>query len=283
MQEAIVCFNDDFAQSVGANYDALLSHFGLKSRRVALRQSEPMFGIDSLQEALPESRTSPARIIVVDSTTFTHEGLLILFRLLASRLRAKDTLHVVYTPASDYALDTAEQEKWLSRGLKEIRSVLGFPGRMIPTRRMHLIVLVGFEVDRARLLIDACEPDAISLGSGRDATDNKKAHLPRNTASLLQLAVLYPGFKKFEFSSVDPVDTERALAEQVSQCSDHNTVIAPMNTKLSTIGAALFALRNREVQLCYAPAMTYNTPAYSSACDFCLMMEVKVPLLDTPH
>ena len=150
---------------------------------------------------------------------------------------------------------------------------------MVPARRLHLVVLVGFEVERARLLIDACEPDVISLGSGRaTATDSNKAHLPRNTDSLRQLSVLYPNYRKFEFSSVDPADTEEALAEQVAQVPDHNTIVAPMSTKLSTIGAALFALHNREVQLCYAPAITYNTPAYSSAHDFCLAMELQVPL-----
>jgi hypothetical protein len=278
VQEAIICFNDDFAESVGANHSTLMSHFGSRSRGVTLRQSEPMYGMDHLQEALPNDLDSPPRTVVVDSTTFTHEGLLTLFRLLASYLRLTDVLHIVYTPASDYAFNSADPEKWLSRGLKEIRSVLGFPGRLVPGRRLHLVVLVGFEVERARLLIDACEADVVSLGSGRDATDSKQAHLPRNTESLRQLSVLYPRFRKFEFSSVDPVDTDQVLAEQVSQFPDHNTIIAPMNTKLSTIGAALFALRNRQIQLCYAPAITYNIPAYSRPHDFCLAIELPVPL-----
>lgn len=277
---ALVCFNDDFADAVGESYSALLGHFGSKSRSVTLRQSDPMLGLDHLQEVLPGILTAGAKTVVVDSTTFTHEGLLILLRLLASCLRKVDAVHIVYTPASDYALGSEAAEKWLSRGLKDIRSVLGFPGQMIPARDLHLIVLVGFEVERARMLIDACEPDIVSLGSGGDATDPKKAHLPRNTESLQALSVLYPSFLKFEFSSVDPLATEQVLAHQVGLFPGSNTIIAPMNTKLSTIGAALFALKRREVQLCYAQAMTYNTPAYSSPCDFCLTARLEIPLFD---
>lgn len=277
---SVVCFNDDFENSVRENRAEIVNHFGRKCRTVALRQSDPMLGLDHLQEVLPGMIDGEAKTIVIDSTTFTHEGLLILLRLLASCLRASDAVHIVYTPASDYALGSEAADKWLSRGLREIRSVLGFPGQMIPARNLHLIVLVGFEVERARMLIDACEADFVSLGSGRDATDTGKTHLPRNSESLRALSVLYPNFLKFEFSSVDHLETELALSTQVGLFPGKNTIIAPMNTKLSTIGAAFLAMKKREIQLCYAPAMTYNTPAYSSPCDFCYMTPLEIPLFD---
>jgi hypothetical protein len=280
---ALVCFNDDFAASVAENLAALQTHFGSRSQTVALRQSDPMRGLDHLQEALPGTLSAEAKTVVIDTTTFTHEGLLILLRLLASCLRPIDAVHIVYTPASDYALGANDADKWLSRGLKDIRSVLGFPGKMVPARNLHLIVLVGFEVERARLLIDACEPDFVSLGSGKDATDADRTHLPRNTESLQALSVLYPDFRKFKFSSIDPQETEQILGEQIGMFPGSNTIIAPMNTKLSTIGAALLALKRREVQLCYAPATTYNTPAYSSPCNFCFTTQLEIPLFNAQN
>lgn len=266
---ALVCFNEDFEACVRENHAAIRKHFGDRSRTVLLRQSDPMLGLDHLRDTLPPYLVGNSKTIVVDSTTFTHEGLLILLRLLASCLRVSDAVHIVYTPASDYALGSDDADKWLSRGLKEIRSVLGFPGQMVPARNLHLIVLVGFEVERARMLIDACEPDIVSLGSGRDATDTERTHLPRNAESLRALSVLYPNHLRFEFSSIDPSETERALARQVETYPASNTIIAPMNTKLSTIGVAVLGMKRRELQICYAPAITYNTPAYSSPCDFC--------------
>jgi len=193
-------------------------------------------------------------------------------------LRPGHRLQFVYTPASEYALGLPSDQKWLSRGLKEIRSVLGFPGAMLPGRSLHLIVLVGFEVERARLLIDSLEPDAISLGVGYDSTDGKSKHLPKNIESLHQICIHYPTFHHFSFSSINPNDSETSLTSQVALLPAMNAVVAPMNTKMSTFGAALLALKDRRVQLCYAPALTYNTPAYSHPADFCYLTEVDLPL-----
>lgn len=151
--------------------------------------------------------------------------------------------------------------------------MLGYPGLLKPSRKLHLIVLVGFEGDRAKLLIDTCEPDAISLGKGKDATDTRQAHLPKNIETLRQLSVHYPRFNEFDFSCVDADVTKTAIAQQVQSYPEHNTVIAPMNTKLSTVGAALYASDDTDAQLCYAPAISYN-PRYSAPGEDCLLMEL---------
>jgi hypothetical protein len=43
-----------------------------------------------------------------------------------------------------------------------------------------------------------------------------------------------------------------------------NIVIAPLHTKLSTIGVGLYALEHTEAQVCYAPVEEYNETAYSA-------------------
>ena len=275
---AFVCANDDFTDHLSGNLEKLMSYFGERAIRVHLRQNNPVFGLDNLYSALMEKLGSTRQQIVVDATTFTHEGLLILVRLLAALLSPGDEVTVLYAPASEYAVGSPDNEKWLSRGLGEIRSVLGFPGSMVPARKLHMIVLVGFEVERARLLIDACEPDVISLGRGRDSTDVAQVHLPVNIDTLRQLAVHYPDFEEFGFSCVDWEATYSELVAQVRKFPDHNTIVAPMNTKLSTIGAAVFALLNTDVQLCYAPALTYNFPGYSKPSEYCLLSRLQLPL-----
>lgn len=276
-RKVLVCANKEFKQEISENESRLLAHFGDKAERVVLSHNDPFMGLDSIRAALAAADLGEKANVVVDVTTFTHEGLLILVRLLTVVLRPEHRLQLAYTPASEYALGLPSEQKWLSRGLKEIRSVLGFPGAMRPGRPLHLIVLVGFEVERARLLIDSLEPDAISLGVGRDSTDGKSQHLPKNIESLNQLCIHYPAFQHFSFSSISPDETEEALREQIARFPEMNAVVAPMNTKLSTLGAALLALKHRSVQLCYAPALTYNTPAYSRPADFCYLTEVDLP------
>lgn len=277
-RKALICTNKEFKQEIRQNEERLLAHFGTKAQRVELSHDDPFRGLDSIRAALAAANLGENANLVVDVTTFTHEGLLILIRLLTVVLRPGHRLQFAYTPASEYAIGLPFDQKWLSRGLKEIRSVLGFPGAMLPGRSLHLIVLVGFEVERARLLIDSLEPDAISLGVGQDSTDGKSKHLPKNIESLNQVCIHYPAFHRFSFSSIDPVETEASLKAQVALLPEMNAVVAPMNTKLSTLGSALLALKDRRVQLCYAPALTYNTPAYSHPADFCYLAEVDLQL-----
>ena len=282
-RRALVCANKEFKDEISENEARILNHFGSRAERVLLSHNDPFMGLDSIRNALAAATLRNDANVVVDVTTFTHEGLLILVRLLTVALRPRHRLQFAYTPAAEYALGLPAEKKWLSRGLKEIRSVLGYPGAMLPGRPLHLVVLVGFEVERARLLIDALEPDAISLGVGHDSTDGKSKHLPTNIESLQQICIHYPAFHQFSFSSVNPEETEVSLRTQLARFPDMNAVVAPMNTKMSTLGTALVALRDRRVQLCYAPALTYNTPGYSSAADFCFLSDVDLPLAsETP-
>ena len=277
--QALVCANADFDEYLSANQRKLVDHFGSKASPVDLWQNNPVAAFDSLRRALlPGVKTGP-KAVVVDATTFTHEGLLLLLRLLSIQTTPADSVTILYAPAAEYAVGLSNPDKWLSRGLREVRSVLGFPGLMGPSRKLHLIVLVGFEGERARLLIDACEPDVISLGRANDATDTNQTHVSINLDTLEQLSVHYPEFDRFAFSSVDVEATVLALSTQMDRYVGYNTIVAPMNTKLSTIGAALFALSRPAVQLCYAPALTYNYPAYSAASDYCLLIPLTFPRL----
>lgn len=274
VQAALICGNEDHLDRLGHNLSKLKAHFGHRSNLVMLRTDRPLDGADRLLEAIQRCKLGKSKTILVDITTFTHEGLLVLLKLLSILWVAGDHIILSYAPASDYAVGMSSEDKWLSRGIRDIRSVLGYPGLLRPSQKLHLVVLVGFEADRARLLIDTCEPDAISLGKGVDATDAGKAHLPRNVDALRELAVHYPRFNEFSFSTMDVQSTKDAIRSQVELYPHHNTVIAPMNTKLSTVGAALYSLDSPNSQLCYAPAVTYNLWKYSLPGDDCLILDL---------
>ncbi|MDZ7639060.1 MAG: hypothetical protein U5J83_12570 [Bryobacterales bacterium] len=64
------------------------------------------------------------------------------------------------------SLGAEPSEKWLCKGIKDIRSVLGYPGLMIPSRAVHLIVLIGFQGRGTIQIVDAYEPQFLSLGCG---------------------------------------------------------------------------------------------------------------------
>jgi hypothetical protein len=148
--------------------------------------------------------------------------------------------------------------------------VLGYPGASRPSRKSHLIVLVGFESDRAERLLDEYQPHVISLGFGQDgtATSSKHQHVTRLAFGQLASKAKY---NEFEFFCDDVAAVESAVAIQVSRFPDCNVVIAPMNTKLSTVGVAGAAFRNDDIQLCYASASRYNVEGYSRPGDTCVL------------
>jgi hypothetical protein len=47
-----------------------------------------------------------------------------------------------------------------------------------------------------------------------------------------------------------------------------------MNTKISTVGAALAAIKQESIQLCYAQANIYNVERYSAVSDEVFIFEL---------
>lgn len=265
--QALVCENEDLSDIVGENTKRLMETFGRKAVRIALRTDNPLYGADSVQKALRDHGYGAGRNFLIDVTTFTHEGLLILLSVLRTNGSPTDTVLIAYNPAKSYA-------DWLSKGIGEIRSILGYPGSPRPSRKSHLIVLVGYEVERAGMLIDAYEPAVISLGLGGEKESVSKDLYKRNIDFHNRLKEKLENVQEFTFSCVNAFDTKRSIENQIKDFKDYNVVLAPMNTKISSIGAALAAFSNESIQLCYAQAQQYNHEAYSTPSDECIVFNV---------
>jgi len=209
--------------------------------------------------------------LLVDITAMSHELLTVVLGILNS----KDILNkitLLYVGASQYSFNTKDNEIWLSRGVKDIRSVLGFPGTMLPSRKLHLILLAGFEVERAAEVILRYEPTSLSIGKGaRTQSISEKHHqdnklfFDRLNEFLAQQSFYNEKINHFEFSCVDPVRTKNDLLKHINELpgsQERNIVICPLNTKISTVGAALVAIERPDIQLCYAEPMEYNADGY---------------------
>jgi len=86
----------------------------------------------------------------------------------------------------------------------------------------------------------------------------------------------YTSVLRFTFSLCDSAKARDELRRQAAAVSGHNTLIAPMNTKISTVGAALLGMEDETVQLCYATANQYNEKAYSSPGKECYYFNVRL-------
>lgn len=260
---AIVAVNQTYWGAVKESTLKLESLFDGKHRRMTLDALDPIVTADSIAQVVFSSLVGEPKRILLDITAFTRESLLILLAFLRARMRPGDDLSFVYAHAKEYSVGDPPELKWLSKGVMEIRSVLAFPGVMVPSRRTHMIILVGFEDDRALEIIRESEPSFISLGVGDARDAGTEPHQTTNVHRFKKMRSILGPVQEFVFQAYDPELTVAAIRTQAAKFPDCNVVLAPMNTKISTVGAAIFAFEDYSVQICYAPALIYNVDNYS--------------------
>ena len=255
------------------NAQKLLALFRDRAQLVEIHLREPIDVADKMIRVLGDMGT--LRTVVIDVTTFTHESLLILFCVI-QMLHSRDLRLVgAYNGATEYSLGLDKREKWLTKGVLEIRSVLGFPGESRPTQSQHLIVLAGFELERAERIIDAYEPAMLSIGLGSALDSIGPNHHDVNKWFHEKLIERYAAcVKKFVFAPDDLVRTREAILSQSHAYTGFNTLVAPMNTKISTMGAALAAVDDPSIQICYAVPEQYNREGYSFPSDDAYIFDI---------
>lgn len=264
-KNTLVFFNSNEYEEIRRNAKKIYSNFKEVSsvRMIELNSKEPNHNALNISSTLNVALKNNSHVFC-DITTFTHETLLILFNLLYKRRRYIKSLKTGYLGAKSYSFKQPNySKKWLSKGIREIRTIIGFPGRFNPARKSHLILLLGFEEERARTIIESLRLNSFSLGFAEQNNSVAKEHFNVNFDRHERLLRLFPHAQKFTFSALDPILTRDRLMKHLDLFPDHNIVIAPMNNKVSTIGAGLLAMEDRRVQLIYAQATLYNVSGYS--------------------
>lgn len=273
---SFICRNIDFDSRVIENSIKISKKLNSKPNHfVDLKISEPIFTFLNLISAFGNIFIDSPKAVIIDITTFTHEGLLMIFRILHDNKRKEDQIFLVYNGAKDYSSNEAERDnKWLTKGVKDVRSIIGYPGYSDPSQKNHLIILFGFERERTIRLIDEFDYEKISLAFGFQDASISHQHQIINEERHGEILSIYNNAKKFNISLNNPLKTKEEILSYISKYKDYNTVIAPMNNKLSTIGAGLAAIENKSIQLCYLQANRYNLDGYSIAGDIFYVWEM---------
>ena len=207
----------------------------------------------------------PRGDIVVDITCFPRELLgMILFAISLMRKKfGKVMIEYVAAPEDGYATQNPrleESEKWLSQGVRDIRSIIGFPGKFSGEKAGHLIALAGHEKDRMMEIVEYVEPRKLSIGSGEvgSSTTAGADKFSRHVVHTLRSRVPVPEIETLEFRSDSVPDVYNSLLQVRLDFGSENVSLTAMNTKLSFVGAALFALHERRVRVVYAVPEKYN-------------------------
>jgi hypothetical protein len=228
---------------------------------------------DELSLKLAAIITESSAELLIDITSLSHELLVLLLGILHELGGLKRTT-LMYVGATAYSTNTESNSMWLSRGVKDVRSILGFPGTMLPSKKLHLIILIGFEVERASEVILRYEPSSMSIGLGAKGQSISDSHQSKNKEFFDGITEFASSQDygtdevfHFSFSCISPIETKNQLLSHINNLggfSQKNLVVCPLNTKLSTVGVVLAAIEHPEIQICYAEPEGYNTEGYAS-------------------
>jgi hypothetical protein len=201
---------------------------------------------------------------VADITTMTHEMLLVMVAASDEIIPAWRDLTIIYNVAAQYSGDDETHNKWISRGIREVRSVIGYPGSWSPGEPTTLVALPGFDAERMRRLVEDVEPDRLIVGIACPAADRHPWSAEKNRLIAERLLATRDGYT-FDYPALDPLAAVDALLKEVDTIGG-NVLLAPLNSKISTVAVAGLARRRTAWQVCYAPALIYN-PNYATASD----------------
>ena len=265
IEHTIIFVNQDYLRVANANLAILQDRVRDGHDAYTLDTGNPLMTADQIVSALSSIlRRKDIKRIVVDITTFTRESLLILFRYLYEGKQENTSIEFVYAVAREYSIGQTGKDKWLSRGNKEVRSVIGYSGILLPSKETNLVVLVGFEDLRVLTLVHEFEPAKVMLGIPDKSESDTVRHQSINEDRLSEIKNMIGDVDEFIFRGYDACSTRNSIRSIVETHRRFNTIVAPMNTKISTLGAAMVALQDESVQICYSQANTYNVSNYST-------------------
>jgi hypothetical protein len=169
----------------------------------------------------------------------------------------------MYVTAQDYAEDHGTGKKWLTRGITEIRTVLGYSGALLSGQSIHLVLLAGVEFEPAMALISDLGATRVSIGYAPEelSVNPEISKKNRDVAVRLKLSVSAP-VSSFAFSCVDALEAFYALKKLVGDAGQEKIVVAPLSNKVSAIGLFLLCQENPSIQVQYVRPMDFNRAGY---------------------
>jgi hypothetical protein len=239
---------------------------------IELLKNQPLSNYDRLFDEI----NNPEYLnVLLDISTFTRENFLMILQLFRQEPFKDKKLTLCYNPSDKYSSVSDDIDKlWLSKGVQNIRAVLGYSGDFSPIKKLMLVVLVGFEAERAQIVINNFEPALLYLGKAPESESKNTEIAEINEYNFKKLMNLNPDAKQFKFSCIDFQPTIKALSEIIEQHkNEYNIVISPMCNKISTLAVASTVFKYPEIQICYASTNLYNIDAYSTSSDSIYLIE----------
>jgi hypothetical protein len=194
--------------------------------------------------------------VTMDITTFTKQFLLVLLKIVEKE--APKNLRLFYTEPKDYASRWGEP---LSYGIIDIVSVPSYGGYYELEKESLLILLLGYEGDRAFATWQQFAPNKTIALVGRPSFRSSwEGRVEKFNASLL---AKLPSEDKSYIPTLDPFEVSHKLDRLIDEHkTKYNVSISPLGPKPQVVGCYLALRKHPEVQVLYAIPKFHN-PKYT--------------------
>jgi len=256
--KAIIFFNEE-SHSSAMKWKEEFQGIYSKTIFKNISYADPIKTVDIFIKTLDGLLKDKINHVLIDTTTFTREWLLMLIALLNHGKYTNINVKYAYSYAATLSAE------WLSTRPLKLRTVLGYPGSVLPSKRNHLFLILGHEIERALSIIDEIEPAKLTVIVGaKDGSVNQEMY-QRNR--------YFENFIKNNYGSIsqtydinvrDYAQSFEDLKKVIVNDNSANIIVAPLNTKISTLAAGFVALNDKSIQICYLPMEQYNQEDFST-------------------
>ncbi|MFP5514661.1 MAG: hypothetical protein ACLGJC_16460 [Alphaproteobacteria bacterium] len=259
LQRWLCIVNEDIETDISEIREKALSiaeQAGVAIEFLDASKRDPLRLTDALVRLAGEPEPGEPVRWIADITTMTHEMLLIIVAAADEIVSRWKNALFVYNVAGKYSGDDDPADKWISRGIHQVRSVIGYPGTWSPGEHTTLVALPGFDSERMRRMVEEIEPDRLIVGIARPAGERHAWSAEKNRGIAEQLLSTRKG-TTFDYPALDPFGAVDAVVRELQDVKG-NVLLAPLNSKISTAALGVLARKRPEWQVCYAPAFIYN-------------------------
>jgi hypothetical protein len=218
---------------------------------------EAIIGIDKIIKK--NLGKKPKLNITLDITTFPRGELLTVIYYL-SHLIQKVVIRIIYISPDKYGDP-------LSEGYGGSMLLPFFEGPTTFGKKTALLILTGFEYDRATSLIDDLEPSALMIGRPIPGTSEKFKDASERIVSRISMTRKITK-KIYDIPANDPFLCAERVQEIIKANSrEYDFYLATLGTKLQALGAYLAYEEAQNFRIVYPLPLAYNTDDYSYGCD----------------
>jgi hypothetical protein len=196
--------------------------------------------------------------ITLDFTTFPRGELLTVLYYLR-HLSSMGSMRLLYVSPEGYG-------DWLSEGYTQTIVPPFFEGPSSLDKKMALLLLTGFEKERAIQLIDDIQPATVIIGKPKPGTSDKFMDTSDRIVNQL-VSTRKVESKIYEVPANDPFRCQLCIESIINEHTNYDFLVAIMGSKLEVLGTYLAYEKSKNFRVIYGLPLIYNVGDYSKGCN----------------